>query len=62
MRRYYLNFTVGLFILLLGNLNAQTIWNGPLFEFVKQNCTLEDGETYEILGNDLMNQVNKAKL
>ena len=33
-----------------------------VFKFVKQNCTLEDGETYEMLGNDLMNQVNKAKL
>ena len=33
-----------------------------VFEFVKQNCTLEDGETYEMLGNDLMNRVQKAKL
>ncbi len=27
-----------------------------IWDFVKQNCTLEDGETYEMLGNDLITQ------
>jgi hypothetical protein len=25
-----------------------------IWDFVKNNCTLEDGETYEMLGNDLI--------
>jgi hypothetical protein len=25
-----------------------------IWDFVKQNCTLEDGETYEMLANDLI--------
>lgn len=31
-------------------------------EFVEIDCHLEDGETEEMLVQDLMNQVNKAKL
>jgi len=27
-----------------------------IWDFVKQNCTLEDNETYEMLGNDLINK------
>jgi len=30
-------------------------------EFVKQNCTLEEGETYFMLRDDLFEQVKKAK-
>ena len=30
-------------------------------EFVKQNCTLEEGETYFMLRDDLFKQVKKAK-
>ena len=35
---------------------SQQIW-----EFVKQDCTLEKGETYEILANDLINKVFNKK-
>jgi hypothetical protein len=30
-----------------------------IWDFVKNNCTLEDGETYEMLGNDL---ITKTKI
>lgn len=30
-------------------------------EWVKQNCTLEEGETYFMLRDDLFKQVKKAK-
>lgn len=30
-------------------------------DFVKQNCTLEQGETYSMLRDDLLKQVKKAK-
>ena len=33
-----------------------------VWDFVKNDCHLEDGVTSEMLANDLMNQVNKATL
>ena len=30
-----------------------------VLEFVKNDCDLEDGETYEMLANDLMNQTKR---
>jgi hypothetical protein len=32
--------------------NYRELWN-----FVKYECDLEDGETYEMLANDLINQI-----
>ena len=36
------------------NKDWREIWN-----FVKNECDLEDGETYEMLANDLMKQTRK---
>lgn len=36
------------------NAEWREIWN-----YVKNECHLEDGETYEMLANDLMNQTRK---
>jgi len=30
-----------------------------VWDFVKQNCDLEDGETYEMLANNLMTKVKQ---
>mgnify|MGYP005678632293 CR=1 FL=1 len=37
MKKNYLHVTFVILILVFNNLKAQTIWSGPLFEFVKQN-------------------------
>ncbi|MAW65654.1 MAG: hypothetical protein CMD18_05600 [Flavobacteriales bacterium] len=37
MRNIYLNITFIVFVLFLNKTNAQTVWNGPIIEFVKQN-------------------------
>jgi hypothetical protein len=37
MRNIYLNITFVVFVLFLNKTNAQTVWNGPIIEFVKQN-------------------------
>lgn len=37
MREIYLNLTFAFFVLLLNSTNAQTVWDGPIIEFVKQN-------------------------
>jgi len=36
------------------NKDWREIWN-----FVKNDCSLEDGETYEMLANDLMSKTRK---